>query len=61
MPRVADHSESEESLKGNKKASSESGEEGEPEYEIEEVLDAKRGVFPDVWNTRELCFVSIHK
>ncbi len=66
MPRVADHSEGEESLKGNKKASpeqngAESDDEGGTEYEIEEVLDAKRGVFPDVCNTFELCFISIHK
>ena len=67
MPRVADHSESEESLKDNKKAApdessaDEDDKEGTPEYEIEEVLDAKRGVFPDVWSTCELCFISIHK
>jgi hypothetical protein len=50
MPRVADHSDSEESVKDNSKplAEQNGGGDEEPEYEIEQVLDAKRGVFPDV-------------
>jgi hypothetical protein len=60
MPRLAAHSESEESVKDKSEPPVEQngdgeveevevGEEGDvSEYEIEEVLDAKRGVFPDV-------------
>lgn len=54
MARVAAHSDSEESVKDQSKPAEQEDNgkaadpEGESEYEIEEVLDAKRGVFPDV-------------
>lgn len=51
MPRVPAHSDSEEPTKGNETAEGNGKgkeEDAESEYEIEEVLDAKRGVFPDV-------------
>ena len=54
MPRVAAHSGSEGSMNGKSMPPAEvsggGGEEGGDvsEYEIEKVLDAKRGVFPDV-------------
>jgi len=53
MPRVAAHSGSEGSVNGKSVPPAEEsggggGEGGDSEYEIEKVLDAKRGVFPDV-------------
>ena len=61
MPRVPAHSDSEESVKGRsvppaelnrggdaEEVEDEENDEDVSEYEIEEVLDAKRGVFPDV-------------
>ncbi|KAF9522424.1 hypothetical protein CPB83DRAFT_840490 [Crepidotus variabilis] len=48
MPRAAAHSDSEDSTKlKTKNADQEDDEQSEEEYEIEEVMDAKRGVFPD--------------
>jgi len=54
MPRVAAHSGSEGSVNGKDVPAAEASGGGEEEvgdaseYEIEQVLDAKRGVFPDV-------------
>ncbi len=67
MPRVATHSDSEESSKSKSNApkdengAQDEGEEEEAEYEIEEVLDAKRGVFPDVRVPSKLKSASISK
>jgi len=69
MPRVATHSDSEESAKSksnvpkdtNGAQDEEEEEDDEPEYEIEEVLDAKRGVFPDVRVPSKLKSASISK
>lgn len=48
----SDDSEREASKRKNKgnipELSDEEGSQGEEEYEIEEVMDAKRGMFPDV-------------
>jgi hypothetical protein len=54
MPRVAAHSDSEESVKeisepiAEQNGVEEEEAENTSEYEIEEVLKAKRGIFPDV-------------
>lgn len=67
MPRVATHSDGEESSESKNKApldenGAQDEEEGEgEEYEIEEVLDAKRGVFPDVRMPSNLKSTSVSK
>jgi len=69
MPRVATHSDSEETSQSKSNVpkdingAQDEGEEedDEPEYEIEEVLDAKRGVFPDVRVPSKLKSASISK